>query len=286
MKTKTLLVILFGIILNINAQNTFPSSSNVGIGTLNPEHGKLHISGTGASQGINLWTKSGETTSRIWIDNQNKTFHLSKGDNPINGITINNNGLVGIGEINPEYGRLHINGNGASQGINLWTKSGETTSRIWIDNQNKTFHLSKGNNPINGITINNNGLVGIGEINPNSKLSVNGKIHAKEVKIDLIGWSDFVFYDNYNLPTLFEVETHIKEKGHLKDIPSAKEVAENGIFLGEMDSKLLQKIEELMLYTIQQQKEIENLKKENNGIKLLNDQLLQLQKRMDKLEKK
>ena len=102
------------------------------------------------------------------------------------------------------------------------------------------------------------GKVGIGTTKPSAKLSVNGKIHTKEVRVDLklSDWSDFVFYDNYNLPTLEEVENHIKEKGHLKNIPSAMEVDKNGIYLGEMDAKLLQKIEELTLYTIAQEKEI------------------------------
>ena len=128
------------------------------------------------------------------------------------------------------------------------------------------------------------GNVGIGTINPTAKLSVNGKIHTKEVRVDLnlSDWADFVFEENYK-PTLIEVENHIKEKGHLKDIPSAKEVEKNGIYLGEMDAKLLQKIEELTLYTIeqekklksqekqfhQQQKEIEELKKQNSEIKEL-----------------
>ena len=106
------------------------------------------------------------------------------------------------------------------------------------------------------------GNVGIGTVDPGAwKLAVNGNIRAKEIKVET-GWSDFVFYDDYKLPTLEEVETHIKEKGHLKDIPSAKEVADNGIFLGEMDSKLLQKIEELTLYTIEQEKKIKALEKE------------------------
>lgn len=102
-----------------------------------------------------------------------------------------------------------------------------------------------------------NGNVGIGTTNPGSwKLAVNGKIRAKEIKVETT-WSDFVFYDNYTLPTLTEVEKHIKENRHLKDIPSADEVAENGIYLGEMDAKLLQKIEELTLYAIEQEKRIE-----------------------------
>ena len=65
-----------------------------------------------------------------------------------------------------------------------------------------------------------------------------------------------MFEDDYKLPTLAEVAKHIKEEGHLQHIPSAKEVAKNGIYVGQMDAKLLQKIEELMLYTIQQDKEI------------------------------
>jgi hypothetical protein len=150
------------------------------------------------------------------------------------------------------------------------TGSGNIT--IWTRNQGNIF-LNAEN-------------VGIGTVNTNGwKLAVNGKIRAKEIKVET-GWSDFVFESNYSLPTLIEVEKHIKEKGHLKDIPSAKEVAKNGIFLGEMDSKLLQKIEELTLYTIQQQKEIENLKNENESLKSLVAKFLELQKRLEKLEKK
>jgi|SRR5690606_22259654 len=105
------------------------------------------------------------------------------------------------------------------------------------------------------MTVHSNG-VGIGTTTPDEKLSVNGNIHTKEVRVDLTGWSDFVFEENYELPTLQEVEKHIKEKGHLQDIPSAKEVEEKGILLGDMNAKLLQKIEELTLYTIEQQKQI------------------------------
>lgn len=129
------------------------------------------------------------------------------------------------------------------------------------------------------------GKVGIGTQNPGDwKLAVNGNIRAKEIKVET-GWSDFVFFDDYELPTLKEVEQHINAFGHLKDIPSAKDVEKNGIKVGEMNSKLLQKIEELTLYTIQQEKQIERLKKQNDRIdsqqkeikelKLLVNQLLE-----------
>jgi hypothetical protein len=114
-----------------------------------------------------------------------------------------------------------------------------------------------------------NGNVGIGVINPTNKLDVNGTIHSKEVKVDLLGWSDFVFKKNYKLPTLEEVENHIKEKGHLENIPSEEEVLKNGINLGEMDSKLLQKIEELTLYSINQNKKIEEQAKEIESLRAL-----------------
>jgi len=112
----------------------------------------------------------------------------------------------------------------------------------------------------NSMVFNENGNLGIGTPNPHGwRLAVNGNIKAKGIKIETRR-RNFVFCNDFKLPTLKEVENHINEKGHLKDIPSAKEVEKNGISLGEMDIKLLQKIEELTLYTIQQQKEIEELK--------------------------
>jgi len=114
------------------------------------------------------------------------------------------------------------------------------------------------------------GNVGIGKANPTNKLDVNGTIHSKEVKVDMLGWTwpDFVFKKEYNLPTLAEVEKHINEKGHLENIPSEEEVLKNGINLGEMNAKLLQKIEELTLYMIEMKKE--NIQMKNKQSELEN----------------
>lgn len=116
----------------------------------------------------------------------------------------------------------------------------------------------------NHLVIDENGNVGIGTSGPQSLLSVNGKITAKEVQVTTSGWADFVFEENYKLLSLAEVENHIKKNKHLPEVPSAKEVKEAGINLGEMDAKLLQKIEELTLYIIQQDKRIETLERKIN----------------------
>ena len=109
-----------------------------------------------------------------------------------------------------------------------------------------------------GLMIAPNGNIGIGTSSPSSKLDVNGTIRAKEVKIEATGWSDYVFADDYALPSLTDVEDHITTHKHLPDIPSEKEVLESGVNVVEMQAKLLQKIEELTLYVI-------DLKKENKS---------------------
>lgn len=144
------------------------------------------------------------------------------------------------------------------------------------------------------MTLNANGSLGIGTTTTgNHKLAVEGSIGAREIKVEAAGWSDFVFKKDYNLPTLEEVEKHINEKGHLKDIPSEEEVLKNGINLGEMDSKLLQKIEELTLYIIEQKKsynkqteEIEKMKKQTELLENENKAIKSVLERLSKIEEK
>jgi chitodextrinase len=121
--------------------------------------------------------------------------------------------------------------------------------------------------------------VGIGTTNTQGyRLAVDGNVVAEEIKVELSqNWPDFVFTKSYGLPTLDEVEQHILDKGHLQNIPSAMEVELNGIMLGEMNAKLLQKIEELTLYAIQQEKKIMKLENENKKIQLLAEKLIELE---------
>ncbi|WP_443946644.1 hypothetical protein ACJVDH_05945 [Pedobacter sp. AW1-32] len=106
---------------------------------------------------------------------------------------------------------------------------------------------------------NSSGNVGIGTATPSDKLSVNGNIRAREIKVDSEHWPDYVFEPNYKITPLAEIETFIKLHKHLPEMPSAKEVADNGIALGEMNKLLLKKIEELTLHLIAKDKENEAL---------------------------
>lgn len=115
------------------------------------------------------------------------------------------------------------------------------------------------------------GNVGIGTTVPpiEFKLAVNGTIGARKVKVTQAAWSDFVFHDGYQLPSLMELETIVKKNKHLPGIPTEAEVVKDGVDVGEMNKLLLQKIEELTLYII-------DLKKES----------IRQQEKIDKLEKK
>jgi len=101
------------------------------------------------------------------------------------------------------------------------------------------------------------GFIGIGTTSPDALLTVNGTIHSKEVNVALTGpLADYVFDTNYKLMPLHEVEQFVNVNSHLPEMPSADEVSKNGLNMGEMQNKLLQKVEELTLYMIDQQKTI------------------------------
>lgn len=118
--------------------------------------------------------------------------------------------------------------------------------------------------------------VGIGTSNPQSELAVNGQITAKDVFVTLDGWSDFVFDSSFNLKSLRDVEEFISKNKHLPDVPSEKEIIEEGVDLGNMIKILLQKIEELTLYSIEQDKRIKGLESQNLEIEILKKQLVEI----------
>ena len=124
-----------------------------------------------------------------------------------------------------------------------------------------------------------NSSVGIGTTNitdVNYKLFVETGIRTRKVKVDQVSWADHVFKPEYKLRPLAEVESFIRRNNHLPEVPSEKEVKENGVDLGENQVTLLKKIEELTLYLIDQNKEI----------KVQNKRIEQLEKELDALKKK
>lgn len=102
----------------------------------------------------------------------------------------------------------------------------------------------------NALVVVSNGNVGIGTINPQSKLAVDGTITTREVVVTNTGWADYVFRPGYRLPPLSEVNAYIQAHHHLPDIPSEAEVKKRGVSVGDMQAKLLAKVEELTLYMI------------------------------------
>ncbi|MEO0570800.1 MAG: Ig-like domain-containing protein [Bacteroidota bacterium] len=108
-----------------------------------------------------------------------------------------------------------------------------------------------------------NVAIGTSSVPAGYKMAVEGNIRTREIRVDQDNWPDYVFTKDYELPTLKDIQKHIEEKGHLPHMPSAREVEAQGIALGEMNRLLLEKIEELTLYILQQEKRITELEQKN-----------------------
>jgi hypothetical protein len=172
-------------------------------------------------------------------------------------------GNVGIGTTTPNA-ILDVNGSTiiTGQGNTLTLKKANNFPAIAFQGAVGTAVIEGGDNflrayvgGIQRFIILAEGNVGIGINSPTEKLSVKGKIRSQEIKVEMADWPDYVFAKDYQLPSLEETEKHIQEKGHLLGFPSAAEVKANGVDLGEMNAKLLKKIEELTLYLIDMKKE-------------------------------
>lgn len=253
------------------------SGGNVGIGTTSP-NGLLSLKEN--NQELNF--HSNKKLMGSWPPvAENNTFTIqSSGANAGNIafatgnseiMRIASTGYVGIGTTNPQsvfeinrsindFWTARIkNGGGSSKGLLLEVGYGG-------DNVSTIMQLADANGNTRA-TFKSNGNVGIGVTNPQYKLTVAGTIAAREINVTTEIWSDFVFHSSYKLRSLGEVEQFIKTNSHLPEIPSEKEVKKNGISVGEMNVKLLQKIEELTLYMIEQQKQITSLQNQVNEMK-------------------
>jgi len=120
---------------------------------------------------------------------------------------------------------------------------------------------------VHAIKVTANGNVGIGTTTPKEKLSVNGPIRAHEIKVETANWPDYVFDKDYHRMPLDELRSFIDKYGRLPNTPDAKEATSEGIGLGEMNRKLLEKVEELTLYLLDHKREIDSLKAELKAIR-------------------
>lgn len=177
---------------------------------------------------------------------------------------INTTGFVGIGTTSPVSKLTILTPNNATgfthmsdQGIVLATSVGGISATIGTSS-NHTFRLIANSQAV--INITPVGNVGIGTTNPTYKLSVLGNIRCTEAVVET-GWADFVFDKEYRLTSLEDVEKFIQVNNHLPNIPSADEIQKNGLHLGEIQTKMMAKIEELTLYLIEANKRIINLEK-------------------------
>lgn len=179
-------------------------------------------------------------------------------------------GNVGIGVTNPTE-KLSVDGIiqstkaseiGGTLELKNPTKTGANVAQMWrLYNTTGAYGNSLQFWPYNnsGQFFNPTGYVF--KISDTGNAALQGKFEAKEIKVTLTPTADFVFAEDYSLPKLEDVEKHIKEKKHLPEVASAKEMEKEGVNVGEFQIKLLQKIEELTLYTIEQNKLIKEQQK-------------------------
>ena len=174
------------------------------------------------------------------------------------GIVIDSAGRVGIGT-NPVANKaLTINGNvGFTELANIIGDIQFVNNVKFLDSTSFVGSIRVGNRlHTNKLIATGSATIGNGFI-----CSQNGQVKAKEIVVTLEGWSDYVFDNGYRLMPLGELERYVNANKHLPNIPSAKEVENNGVNIGEMNALLLEKIEELTLYIIDLQKQIDELKK-------------------------
>jgi hypothetical protein len=283
-----------------NLSMRITSGGNVGIGTATPLT-KLHV--VGSEIRITGTGTSGPTSAAnvTFYDSDNSTRRGFIGDGASantdlymladaggglnfgsNGVAskmfINTAGNVGIGTITPSR-PLDVNGyvqtntgtifnNGKSWDIS------SNTSNLFINETGVSTRLA----------LTPGGNVGIGTINPDQKLTVKGTIHSTSVLVDTnVPTPDYVFKNDYNLPSLAEIKTYTDKNHRLPGVPAAAEIEKNGLNLGEMNMVLLKKVEELTLYLIEQNKQLTEQHKKIADQQQVNQSL---QEQINKLRKR
>ncbi|RQO80227.1 hypothetical protein DBR40_01005 [Pedobacter sp. KBW01] len=266
---------------------TDPNSGYVGVATTSPlapfhvsggtamTHGWRRTSLLQATYPAQVFNSANNKYGAVGYDYSNGLFfwvNASSEDvsavSPAVGILNDGNVVIGSGGItNPQGWNkvLQVNGNQhakllvtESNGVKLgmYAHVGYNAKIGTESDHNLTFTAGYWNDVM---TLTTGGSVGIGTLTPNEKLAVNGKIRAREIKVEAANWPDYVFEAGYDVGTLEKLESYIKANKHLPEMPSAKEVEANGVELGEMNKLLLKKQEELTLLLIDQHKQLQKL---------------------------
>ena len=292
---------------NVTRMTLSNSQAFLGIGTTTPR-GNLHIHSTARDfpsyystyfRMTNGTTGSSASDGFLLQQDGNAMYfkQLEKANmyiqNNGNGITIDTNGYVGFNTIYPKQ-KIHVvdhnilishssvRAPGVTNGAILF---GDETSHdcmygAWgieyVDSQEEGYGLNFfkpwstcNTNPGNyKLFLADNGNIGIGTNNPLAKLSVDGNICAKEVRVSLSGspcWPDYVFAQDYDLMKISDLRNYVQQNRHLPGVPSAAEVEENGVELGATTEILLQKIEEMTLYILQLEERVQQLENGKGG---------------------
>ncbi len=287
---------------NYDNQNTIYSlNGKVGITTTAPQS-KLHINALERNslrlyregridKYLSIWHGTGGAVIEpIRADNSPGVLYLGGYDTPTNTFFARTGGSVAIGTTNVQS-KLHLNAlerkafriyreGRTDKYLSIWHGTGGAVIEpIKTDNSTGILYLGGYDTPTNTFFARSGGTVGIGTTNTRGyKLAVNGKIRAREIVVEATPWPDYVFKKGYELPSLTKVAEHIKTKGHLPNIPTEQEVINHGVSLGEINAKLLEKIEELTLYTIQQEEKLLKLQKKNEKFEALVQRITEIEK--------
>lgn len=225
------------LLLQVPTSSQFASfnAGNVGIGTNNPSIGKLVVQGK-VGNTVAVFRGASNSKGIALVADFPGVYFNSYWNNGQKAMA---SGYAGIINFDPGTGLLAI-GTSSTVAANAGDAIATGTS----------------------IACDKNGNVGIGTVSPFYKLEVCGVIRAKEVRVET-GWCDYVFADDYQLRSLSEVETFIKTNKHLPEVTPGKEIETNGLEVGKVSAQMIKKIEELTLYVIDLQKQVNELKKEN-----------------------
>ena len=271
--------------------NSTTTNTNVGIGTNNPK-AKLEIEGFPTTNTTYTFLDSGDSFAKSTLLNIG-TVRTTTGarlltfyDVPPSNIYPNAQTMLAIEDRNDANRLRHTARANGDSSFKLSDRAQKLVFEVYENEESAFFTLNKpesyftvggtqawpvpyklmvknGNSKFEGaVYVDTNLGIGTSNFTDGSdtyRLSVKGKIRAEEVKV-YNTWADYVFAKNYDLKPLAKVEEYIAQNGHLPNVPSAKEITEKGLELGEMAKIQQEKIEELTLYLIQQNKELEEQK--------------------------